>query len=76
MYGTSEYGEGYKHSTREMPVVLAGGAGGGLAQGVHVRDPGGNISRVQLTMLQALGLPFDSFGFNGGQTSDPYSELL
>jgi hypothetical protein len=76
VYGTSEYGEGYKHSTREMPVVLAGGACGGLARGVHVRDPGGNISRVQLTMLQALGLPFDSFGFNGGQTSDPYTELL
>lgn len=76
IYGTSEYGEGYQHNVKELPVVLAGGACGALLGGRHVRVPAGNVSRAQLTALQALGLPFTSFGFNGGETSSPFSELL
>jgi hypothetical protein len=76
VYGVSEYGEGYLHSVSEMPVVLAGRAAGGLQPGVHVREAGGNIARAQLTLLQALGLEFDSFGFNGAETASPFSELL
>jgi hypothetical protein len=76
VYATTEYGEGWKHSVKELPVIIAGGACGRLARGVHVRQAGGNISRAQLTVLQALGLPFSSFGFNGGETSDPFTELL
>jgi len=74
--GTSEYGEGWKHSVKELPVVLAGRAGGALQPGVHVRRPGGNICEAQLTALQALGLPDTSFGFNGAETGDVLSEML
>ena len=59
-----------------MPVVLAGRASGRLQTGVHVREAGGNIARAQLTLLQALGLDFDTFGFSGAETSSPFSELL
>ena len=76
VYGVSEYGEGYQHSVTEMPMVLAGGAAGRLQSGVHVREPGGNLARAQLTALQALGLDVASFGFHGAETSSPYSELL
>ena len=38
IYGTSEYGEGWKHSVKELPVVLAGGANGRIARGVHPRS--------------------------------------
>jgi hypothetical protein len=76
VYGTSEYGEGYKHAVTEMPVVLAGGAAGGLVPGVHVRDAGGNMARAHLTMLRALGLVTPSFGFSGSETSDAFDELL
>jgi len=76
IYGTSEYAEGYQHNVNELPVIIAGGACGNLQSGHHIRQQGGNISRAQLTALQALGLPFSSFGFNGGETSSPFSELL
>lgn len=76
VYGTSEYGSGYHHSAAEMPFILAGGGAGKLRRGVHVREEQGNISRGQLTILQALGLPFDRFGFSGGETNQPFSELL
>jgi Protein of unknown function (DUF1552) len=75
-YGCSEYGEGWKHGVKEMPVVMAGGACGALNSGVHVREPAGNLARAQLTMLKALGLPDTSFGFNGAETSDVYGDLL
>lgn len=76
IYGTSEYGEGWKHSVREMPVVLAGGAGGRLQRGVHVRQPGGNLCAAQLTALRATGLELPSYGWSGGEASDPISGLL
>ena len=76
VYGTSEYGEGYKHAVTEMPVVLAGRAAGGLVPGVHVRDPGGNMSKVHVTMLRALGLDTPSFGFSGAETGDAFESML
>ena len=76
VYGASEYGEGYLHDTKEMPVVLAGGANGGLVRGVHAREAGGNLSKAHVTLMRALGLETPSFGFNGGETEDAFSELL
>ena len=76
IYGTSEYGEGWKHSDAEMPVVLAGGALGHLRRNVHVREAGGNLAKAQLTALRALGLPFTGFGWNGGETTDVLPGVL
>jgi len=76
IYGTSEYGEGWKHSVNELPVVLAGTARGVLNPGVHVRVPAGNLARAQLTALKAIGLPDESFGWNGAETSDLVPGLL
>ncbi len=76
IYGVSEYGEGYQHSVSEMPIVLAGRANGRLRTGVHAREAGGNLARAQLTALQALGLPFDTFGFHGAETRSAFPSLL
>mgnify|MGYP007071128968 CR=1 FL=1 len=43
--GTSEYGEGFTHSNKEHPFILAGKAGGRLDVNNHVRDEGGNMAR-------------------------------
>jgi hypothetical protein len=74
--GTSEYGEGWKHSVKELPVVLAGGACGKLRSNVHTRESGGNLCKAHMTVLRALGLNDESFGFNGAQTSEPISGFL
>ncbi len=75
IYGTSEYGEGWKHGVQEMPVVLAGTGLGALKQSMHVREPGGNMAKAHVTILRALGLETPSFGFNGSETSADFSEL-
>ncbi|MEL6180557.1 MAG: DUF1552 domain-containing protein, partial [Myxococcota bacterium] len=74
--GLSEYGEGWKHSVREMPVVFAGSAGGRLNRAVHVRHPGGNIARAHLTALHALNLDTSTWGWNGGDTRDHLTGIL
>jgi len=74
--GTSEYGEGFTHSNKEHPFILAGKAGGKLDTGWHVREEGGNMARPHLTVLRALGIDAPSYGFNGGETSDALPFLL
>lgn len=74
--GTSEYGEGFTHSNKEHPFIIAGKAGGKLDTGWHVREEGGNMARVHLTVLRALGLDAPSYGFNGGETSSALPFLV
>ena len=47
-----------------------------LDTGWHVRDEGGNMARVHLTVLRALGLDETSYGFNGGESSDALPFLV
>lgn len=74
--GLTEYGEGWKHSTNELPALAVGGANGRMQRGVHVREAQGNFARVHLTAFQALGLPVESWGWNGGETDRAFDELL
>lgn len=76
IYGTSEYGEGWKHGVQEMPVVLAGGANGKLKKGCHVREPGGNMAKAHVTLLRGLGLDIASYGFHDSATSDDFGADL
>ena len=76
VFGTSEYGEGWQHSDREMPMILAGRACGALNTNVHVREPQGNYSKAHVTMLRAIGIDTPSFGFSGSETDQQFSELL
>lgn len=57
----SDMGDGAKHSTDDLPVLLAGGAGGGL--GEHQAFPTGTpIANLYLSMLQWAGRSDTSFG--------------
>lgn len=70
IYATSEYATGWHHKHDEFPVILAGSAGGRLQTGKHIRTVNGNLCDIHLTMLQALGLDYSSWGWNGGETSN------
>lgn len=74
--GTTEYGEGWQHSVKELPMLIAGRANGRLNPGVHAREPGGNLCKAHLTALRALGLPYDRFGWNGAETTDTLAGVL
>ena len=61
--------EGFHHGCLEMPVIIAGKAGGALDTGWHVRDPRSNYCRAHYTILRAMGIDVPSYGFSGAETS-------
>lgn len=64
------------HDVTGIPVMLAGRAGGKVSQGRHVRVSGEPITRVGLTVQQAMGLPIESWGADGMHTNRPIAELF
>ena len=51
-----------QHSNRGLPLVLFGGGAGAMKGGRHLRYPAGTpISNLQLTMLDMMGMPMESF---------------
>ncbi len=71
LLGTSETSLGKTHSMEEIPLVLAGGAGGKLKVGLHYRSEGGeNTSKVMLSICRACGADLPAFGAEGGEAKD------
>lgn len=73
---TSDTSNGTSHSSTDMPIVLAGAAGGALrSPGRHVNFDGANTSRALLTLMRAVGLELEQFGGGGGRVSEGVSEI-
>ena len=73
---TTEVQEGLNHLTDNMPMIVAGRAGGALRTGQHVHAMGDNTSNVHLTLLQAVGVPVTSFGAGPGLSTTTVPALL
>ncbi|MFN8640962.1 MAG: hypothetical protein U0802_04615 [Candidatus Binatia bacterium] len=56
--------------------MIAGRAGGRLRPGVHVRGNGEPVTRVGLTVQQAMGLPVGTWGTGSMQVSQPLTAIL
>jgi hypothetical protein len=66
LYG-SGMGDSQNHDHSELPAVLAGGASGRMASGMHIRvDSGTPISNLLVTMLDKLDVPVDQFADSNG----------
>jgi hypothetical protein len=72
---TTEVQEGRNHLTDNIPMIVAGRAGGALKTGLHVHAAGDNTSKVHLTLLQAVGVPVTSFGGGPGLATDTVAEI-
>lgn len=71
---TSEIGDLRAHNWTNLPVILAGRAGGRVRAGRHVRYPTHTpFNRLLVTMLRAIGVDTPRFGIDG---TDSLSELL
>ena len=59
--------DGNRHNHDDLPVILAGGAGGRLAAGRHLKLLGEQpMTNLYLTMLDLVGAPQPSFGDSTG----------
>jgi hypothetical protein len=73
---TTDVQEGLNHLTDNMPMIVAGRAGGALRAGQHIHAMGDNTSNVHLTLLQAVGAPVTSFGGGAGLSTTTVPALL
>jgi hypothetical protein len=63
------------HLHTDLPVIVAGGAGGSIKGGRHVRYASGTpLTNLQLTLLDRLGVRLDKFGDSTGRV-DQLSEV-
>ena len=73
---TTELSEGDRHSNDEFPVLIAGGGGGRLQQGQHLRLPDANASLAGLSALRGAGLEVERFGVGPGEVRDVIAGLF
>ncbi|MGB1671950.1 MAG: hypothetical protein ACPHRA_01870, partial [Limisphaerales bacterium] len=59
--------DGNSHSPRNLPLVIAGRAGGRLQTGQHlVCEPNTPLSNLYVSLLSAFGTPVDRFADSTG----------
>lgn len=64
------------HTLESLPMIVAGRGGGGWKPGGHIAGKGDSVTRIGLTLQQAMGLPVGSWGTGANATSRPISEVL
>jgi hypothetical protein len=63
VFFSSEISDGNAHNHNNMPIVLAGSAGGALSSGRHViYDGQPPVANLFISMLRAMGVDIDAFG--------------
>ena len=67
VYGAG-MGNSNAHDPLDLPIVVAGGGGGTLEGGRHVRLPEGTpLANMHLTLLEKMGIPADRLGDSTGE---------
>lgn len=64
------------HAIDGIPMFLVGSAGGRIKTGQHIAGNSETVSRVGLTIQQAMGLSIDHWGVGSNETAKPISEIL
>jgi len=76
IFAFTDHGEARLHSTKKFPFFTAGSANGRLKTGYHIAAEGDTVSRVPLTIQQALGMSVGSWGTQSNQATNPFTEIL
>ena len=64
------------HTLDNIPMLLAGSASGRVKTGYHIAGESSPVTRVGLTVQQAMGIPIDKWGSGSMATAKPVSEIL
>ncbi|HLG87020.1 MAG TPA: DUF1552 domain-containing protein [Alphaproteobacteria bacterium] len=73
---TTDTGYAKLHSLDNIPMLTAGRAGGLVKTGLHVRTAGDPVSRMGLTVQQAMGVQVNSWGSDSMETSKTVTEIM
>lgn len=64
------------HTIDNIPMMIAGRAGGRIRSGLYIDGAGTPVSRVGLTLQQVMGVPVDRWGTKSMETSKAIGELI
>jgi hypothetical protein len=64
------------HTIDNIPMMTAGSAGGRVKTGIYVDGEGTAVSRVGLTIQQAMGVSVDRWGTKSMETNKTIGEML
>jgi hypothetical protein len=76
IFAFSDTGYAKIHAIENIPMFLAGGAGGRHKAGQHIHVTGESVTRVSLTAQQLVGAPVGEFGSGSMKTARPISEVV
>lgn len=76
VFCNTETGYAKIHSLENIPLITAGSGNGKLRTGIHYSAGGDPVTRVGLTLQQAMGLPVSTWGTESLTTSKPIKEIL
>lgn len=72
LFGSS-MSDGNLHNPNNLPILLAGKAGGALKTGYHIASPKNTpLCNLYMTMINAMGIEAESFGDSNG----PLTEII
>jgi len=75
LYG-SGIGNPNIHDHTDLPIIVAGGAAGGLKHGRHIRyDKPTPLANLHLPLLEKVGVRIDSFADSNGRANDLFTPL-
>lgn len=72
----TDHGFAKLHSLANIPVMIAGSAGGRLKSGLHIKAANETVARVGLTLQRAYGMPVASWGADANATTQVIPEIL
>jgi hypothetical protein len=72
----SDTGYAKIHAIENIPMFLAGRAGGKHKAGQHIAGKGDAVTRVSLTAMQLAGAPVGEFGAGSMKTSNPIHDVM
>lgn len=64
------------HAVEGIPTMVAGNAGGRVRTGFHMAGKADPVTRIGLTVQQALGLPLERWGTKAMETNRTITDLL
>ena len=76
LYAHSDTSFAKMHALDELPVIMAGRAGGRIKTGLHVREEGAVVSKTVLTAMQAVGVRAGAFGSDSMKTSQIIPQVM
>lgn len=73
---TTDTGYAKMHALDNIPTLTVGGANGRIKTGQHIQTAGDPITRVGLTVQQAMGVPVNNWGADSMGTSRTITEIM